>query len=83
MFITSRAFGVGLRGVRRPPFGQISQGSRNGLNEKSPRIKIRQSRERQSLVFGDQADIADPSAMHVRGMAHRLDVVHEGDTGYG
>ena len=44
---------------------------------------MRQASERQFLVVGDQADIADPSAMHVRDMAHRVDAVHDGDTGSG
>ena len=40
-----------------------------------------QSSKRQFLVVGDQADIADPSVMHVRVMAHQVEVVHDGDTG--
>jgi len=42
-----------------------------------------QSSERQILIVEDQADIADLIAMHVRDLGHRVEVVHDGDTGYG
>lgn len=42
-----------------------------------------QTSERQILIIEDQADIADLIAMHVRDLGHRVEVVHDGDTGYG